>query len=67
MPLAFLLHEGSPNDAKLFCQILKELKKRRIIREGDVLIADKGYYSYKNYLKYYKVQNRSFDLSKEEF
>ena len=39
MPLAFLLHEGSPNDAK-FGQILKELKKR-IIREGDVLIADK--------------------------
>ena len=51
MPLAFLLHEGSPNDAKLFCQILKELKKRRIIGEGDVVIADKGYYSYKNYLK----------------
>lgn len=51
MPLAFLLHEGSPNDAKLFYQILKELKKRRIIREGDVVIADKGYYSYKNYLK----------------
>ncbi len=51
MPLAFLLHEGSPNDAKLFGQVLKELKKRRIIREGDVLIADKGYYSYKNYLK----------------
>ena len=41
MPLAFLLHEGSPNDAKLFYQILKELKKRRVIREGDVLIADK--------------------------
>ncbi len=51
MPLAFLLHEGSPNDAKLFCQVLKELKKRRIIRKGDVVIADKGYYSYKNYLK----------------
>ena len=51
MPLAFLLHEGSPNDAKLFYQILKELKKRRIIRKGDVVIADKGYYSYKNYLK----------------
>jgi len=45
------LHEGSPNDAKLFYQILKELKKRRVIREGDVVIADKGYYSYKNYLK----------------
>ena len=29
---------------------MKELKKRRVIRKGDVVIADKGYYSYKNYL-----------------
>jgi len=64
MPLAFLLHEGSPNDAKLFYQILKELKKR-IIREGDVVIADK-LLQLKNYLKYYEVQNRSFNLPEEE-
>jgi len=60
MPLAFLLHEGSPNDARLFCQILKELKKR-VIREGDVVIADK-LLQLKNYLKYYEVQNRSFNF-----
>ena len=46
-PLAFLIHEGSPNDAKLFKEVMKELKRRRIVRKGDVILADKGYYSYK--------------------
>ena len=49
-PLAFLIHEGSPNDAKLFREVLEELKRRRIARKGDVILADKGYYSYKNYV-----------------
>ena len=48
-PLAFLIHEGSPNDAKLF-KVMKELKRRRIVRKGDVTMADKGYYSYRNYV-----------------
>jgi hypothetical protein len=33
-PLAFLLHRGSPNDAKLFEEILEELKRRRIARNA---------------------------------
>ena len=41
-----MIHEGSPNDAKLF-KVMKELKRRRIVRKGDVIIADKGYYGYK--------------------
>ena len=45
-PLAFLIQEGSPNDAKLFREVLEELKRRRIARKGDVILADKGYYSY---------------------
>jgi len=49
-PLAFLTHEGSPNDAKLFKEVLEELKRRRILRKGDVVLADKGYYSYRNYV-----------------
>jgi len=49
-PLTFLIHEGSPNDAKLFKEVMKELKHRRIVRKGDVIMADKGYYSYKNYV-----------------
>ena len=40
-PLAFLIHEGSPNDAKLFKEVMKELKRRRIARKGDVIMADK--------------------------
>jgi hypothetical protein len=49
-PVAFLLHRGSPNDAKLFGAILEELKRRRIARGGDTIICDKGYSSYKNCL-----------------
>ena len=51
-PSAFLIHEGSPNDAKLFKEVMKELKRRRIARKGDVILADKGYYSYKMLWRY---------------
>jgi hypothetical protein len=50
MPVAILIHSGAPNDTKLFDEILGELKRRRIIRDNDIIIFDKGYYSYKNYL-----------------
>ena len=50
MPVAILIHSGAPNDAKLFGEILGELKRRRIIRNNDIIIFDKGYYSYTNYL-----------------
>ncbi len=49
LPVAILIHSGAPNDSKLFEEILKKLRKRRITRNNDVLIFDKGYYSYKNY------------------
>jgi len=49
MPVAFLFHQESPSDAKLYEEILKELKRRRIARDGDTIIFDKGYYGYKNY------------------
>jgi len=35
---------------KLYPVILEELKRRGIMRNGDTVIFDKGYYSYKNYL-----------------
>ena len=40
-PLYFCLHRGSPNDAKLFLEILEELKRRRILRNGDIIVADR--------------------------
>ena len=49
-PVAFLLHQGSPSDAKIYENILEELKRRRIARNGDKIIFDRGYYSYKNYV-----------------
>ena len=49
-PLAILLHRGSPHDSPLFEEILRELRRRRIIRTGDLIICDKGYYSYQNYV-----------------
>lgn len=49
-PLAILIHPGSPNDAKIFDEIMFELKRRRLLRKGQLIIADKGFYSAKNYL-----------------
>lgn len=48
-PLTMLLHEGTPNDAKIFDEIMFELKRRRIMRRGDRLFFDKGYFSKENY------------------
>jgi len=49
-PLAILIHPGSPNDAKIFDEIMHELKRRRLIRKEQLLIVDKGFYSTCNYL-----------------
>ena len=48
-PLLFLIHPAK-NEAKIFQEVLNELKRRRIIRKGDTVILDKGFYAYKNYL-----------------
>jgi hypothetical protein len=50
-PLVILLHQGSPSDVRIYDEILEELRRRRIARNGDVAVFDKGYYSYKNYVK----------------
>jgi len=49
-PLAILIHPGSPNDAKIFDEMMFELKRRRLLKKGQVIIADKGFYSACNYL-----------------
>ena len=50
-PLCFLLHPGSPSDAKLYDVIVGELRRRRLARNGDLVVFDKGYFSYENYMK----------------
>lgn len=73
-PVSILVHSGAPHDTKIFDEVLKDLKTRRIIRKGDVLLFDKGYYSYKNYLigiTKYKIipvifPNNRFDINKLE-
>jgi hypothetical protein len=49
-PLAFLINEANVSEPKIYPEILKELKRRRIIKAGDVIYADRGYYSYENYV-----------------
>ena len=49
-PLLFLLHPANRHDAKIFQEVMDELKRRRIVRRGDIVIMDKGFYAYRNYL-----------------
>ncbi len=49
MPVAILIHSGAPHDSKIFREVMENLRKRRIIRKKDIIIFDKGYYSYRNY------------------
>jgi len=49
-PLAILIHPGSPNDSKIFDEMMFELKRRRLLKKGQLIVADKGFYSACNYL-----------------
>lgn len=49
LPVAIIIHSGAPHDSKIFTEIMENLRKRRIIRKNDIIIFDRGYYSYKNY------------------
>ncbi len=72
IPVAFLIHSGSPHDTHLFPEILDDLKRRKVLRSGDTVICDKGYYAYDNYataVKKYKVvplvfPKKTFDTRK---
>ena len=57
-PVSILIHPGAPSDARIFEGILKELKRRGIIKDGDKLYFDKGYFSKENYqigINIYKI------------
>ena len=49
-PLTFLLHPANRHEARIFNEVMEELKRRRILRLKDVLIFDRGFYAYRNYL-----------------
>ena len=42
-PVSILIHTGSPSDTKIFDEVLKDLKLRRLIKPGDIIYLDKGY------------------------
>jgi hypothetical protein len=68
LPVAIIIHSGALHDSKIFTEIMDNLQKRRIIRKGDILIFDRGYYSYINYqigISKYKIVPLSFP--KENF
>ena len=49
IPVSILIHPGSPNDTKIFDEVLKKLKRRRLIKLKDIICFYKGYFSHKNY------------------
>lgn len=49
MPVYFTIDRGSPNDTTMVEKILPILQKKQIIRKGDRILMDRGYYSYDNY------------------
>ncbi|MBO5100877.1 MAG: transposase, partial [Treponema sp.] len=48
-PVSILIHPGAPNDSKIFDEVLKELKRRGLIKTKDLIYFDRGYFSYENY------------------
>ena len=48
-PVCIIINPGAPHDSTLFEPILQEAKRRRIIKNKDRILFDKGYYSYENY------------------
>lgn len=49
MPVYFMIERGSPSDTKMVGKILPILRRKKIIRRGDRILFDRGYYSYDNY------------------
>ena len=71
-PVCILLHRGSPHDSPLFNDVLEELRRRRVVKDADLVVCDKGYYSYGNYvagIKEFKIvplifSKKNFNLKK---
>jgi len=50
MPLFFHVYPANVHESRIYPLILKMLKRRRLIRFGDAILMDRGFYAYKNYL-----------------
>lgn len=48
-PLLFLIYPANTDGRGIFAEILEELKKRGFLRKGTIMLADKGFCSYRNY------------------
>ena len=42
-PVSILIHPGAPSDSKIFDEVLKELKRRQLIKPKDLIYFDRGY------------------------
>ena len=49
-PISVIIHSGAKNDSKIFEEVLEELNRRCILKKGQVILFDKGYYSMENYI-----------------
>ena len=49
--VSILIHSGAKNDAVIFDETLTELKRRRILKKGQEILFNKGYFSIDNYIK----------------
>ena len=49
-PLFFHVYPANIHESKIYSLILEMLKRKRLIRFGDAIIMDRGFYAYKNYL-----------------
>ena len=49
-PISIIIHSGAKNDSKIFDEVLEELKRRRLLQKGQVILFDKGYYAIENYI-----------------
>ena len=56
-PISIIIHSGAKNDSKIFDEVLEELKRRRLLQKGQVILFDKGYYSMENYINAINMYN----------
>jgi len=49
-PLFFHVYPANVHESRIYPLILEMLKRKRLIRFGDSILMDRGFYAYKNYL-----------------